>query len=80
VKARLDPRSIGGELERRRLEARVAKLQRVLGVLRRRAEGPLRASYQRTGLRRTVEEFERELSEARRRLGQLTARAPSDGK
>jgi len=76
VQAKIDARSIGGELERRRLEARVAKLQRVIGVLRRRAEGPLRASYQRTGLRRTVEDFERELKDCRRRLGQLTGRAP----
>jgi hypothetical protein len=79
VKARLDARSIGGELERRRLEARVAKLQQVVGVLRRRAEGPLRAGYQPTGLRRTVEDFERELTDARRRLRQLTVRTPSDG-
>ena len=54
----------------------MAKLQRVVGVLRRRAEGPLRAGYQRTGLRRAVEEFERELIEARKRLGQLRAGTP----
>ena len=76
MRPKLEALSIGGDLERRRLEARVVKLQRVVRVLQRRADGPLRARYRRTGLRRTVEEFERELTDARRRLGQLTIGQP----
>jgi hypothetical protein len=59
-----DPGTIGGDLERQRLEVRAHRVERVLAILRGRAA----AATERAALHRAIRDFERELEQLRERL------------
>lgn len=66
------PQSLGAELERIRLQRRVAELEVVVRRLDVRVRALDAGHVERTGLRRAVGEFHDELERKRRRLAEIT--------
>ena len=62
------PATLGARLERQRLLARIARLDRVLEVLRGRSRALDASTVERAGLHRAIDDFEAELAEATARL------------
>src|SRR4051812_17917002 len=60
--------TIGGELERRRLQVRALRLERMIALLRGRAAAVDASDVERSGLRRALGEFRAELDAIRAKL------------
>lgn len=60
--------TLGGELERHRLEQRARRLELVIAVLRERAGAPALGGSTPSGLQHAIRDFAGELARVRRRL------------
>jgi hypothetical protein len=63
----IDPSTLGGALERRRLEVRALRLERVLAILHRRAATTDAATTERA-LHRAIRDFQQELDDVHEHL------------
>ncbi len=64
----IDPSTLGGALERQRLQVRARRLERVLAILHRRAATTDAAATERAGLHRAIHDFQQELEAVHERL------------